>query len=91
VVIPGNIEQTAQNIVVHGRLFVAAILCYPITLIIDVVIAWALYALLVPVNRSVSLLTAWFRLVYTAVALVGLLNLVTVFRLLNTPDYLTAF
>jgi len=45
VVIPGNIEQTAQNIVVHGRLFVAAILCYLITLIIDVVIAWALYIL----------------------------------------------
>jgi len=91
VVIPGHIEQTAQNIVVHGRLFVAAILCYLITFISDVVIAWALYVLLVPVNRSVSLLTAWFRLVYTAIALFGLLNLVTVFRLLNTPDYLTAF
>jgi len=37
------------------------------------------------------LLTAWFRLVYTAVALSGLLNLVTVFRLLHTPDYLTLF
>ena len=90
-VIPGNIEQTAQNIVSHGGLFLAAIFCYLITFISDVVIAWALYVLLVPVNRSVSLLTAWFRLVYTAVALFGLLNLVTVFRLLNTPDYLTAF
>jgi len=90
-VIPGNIEQTAQNIVVHGRLFVAAILCYLITFISDVVIAWALYVLLVPANRSVSLLTAWFRLVYTTIALVGLLNLVTVFRLLNTPDYRTVF
>jgi hypothetical protein len=90
-VIPGDIEQTAQNIVVHGRLFVAAILCYLITLMLDVVIAWALYVLLVPVNRAVSLLTAWFRLMYTAVALFGLLNLVTVFRLLHTPDYLTAF
>ena len=89
--IPGNIEQTAQNIVVHGRLFVAAILCYLITFILDVVIAWALYILLAPVNRSVSLLTAWFRLIYTAVALFGLLNLVTVFRLLHTPDYLPAF
>ena len=29
----------------------------------DVVIAWALYELLAPVNRSLSLLTAWFRLV----------------------------
>jgi hypothetical protein len=89
--IPGNIEQTVQNIVAHGRLFFVAILCHFITLILDVVIAWALYVLLVPVNRSLSLLTAWFRLVYTVVALSGLLNLVTVFRLLHTADYLTVF
>jgi hypothetical protein len=56
-----------------------------------VVIAWALYVLLAPVNRALSLLTAWFRLVYTVIALFGLLNLVTVFRLLHTPDYLTIF
>jgi uncharacterized protein DUF4386 len=90
-IIPGNIEQTVQNITAHGGLFVAAILCYLITLIEDVVIAWALYVLLVPVNRSLSLLTAWFRLVYTVIALFGLLNLVTVFRILNTPDFLTVF
>ena len=90
-IIPGNIEQTAQNITAHGRLFFVAILCNLITLLLDVVIAWALYILLVPVNRSLSLLTAWFRLIYTAVALVGVLNLVTVLRLLHTPAYLTAF
>jgi hypothetical protein len=90
-VIPGHIEQTVQNITAHGGLFVAAILCYLITLIEDVVIAWALYVLLVPVNRSLSLLTAWFRLVYTVIALFAVLNLVTVFRILNTPDYMTNF
>jgi branched-subunit amino acid permease len=68
-VIPGNIEQTAQNISAHQALFVAAILCYLITFIEDVVIAWALYYLLAPVNRSMSLLTTWFRLIYTAVVL----------------------
>ena len=90
-VIPGDVEQTVQNIVAHGGLFVAAILCYLITFINDMVIAWALYVLLIPVNRSLSLLTAWFRLMYTAIGLFGLLNLVTVFRLLTTPDYLTTF
>jgi hypothetical protein len=89
--ISGNIEQTAQNIVTHGRLFGVAILCYLITLILDVVIAWALYILFVPVNRAVSLLTAWFRLMYTAIALFALLNLTTVYRLLATPDYLASF
>jgi hypothetical protein len=78
--VAGNVEQTAQNIAAHGTLFAAAILCYLVTLILDVIIAWAL-----------SLLTAWFRLVYTLIALVGLLNLTTVYRLLHTPVYLTAF
>ena len=90
-VIPGNIEQTVQNIASHPRLFAVAILCYLITFIQDVVIAWALYILLAPVNRSLSLLTAWFRLVYTVLALFGWLNLVTVYRLLTTPDYLAVF
>ena len=89
--VAGNVEQTAQNIAAHGTLFAAAILCYLVTLILDIIIAWALYILMMPVSRSVSLLTAWFRLVYTLIALVGLLNLTTVYRLLHTPVYLTAF
>lgn len=90
-VIPHNIDQTAQNIAAHGRLFAVAILCYLITFILDIVIAWALYILLAPVNRSLSLLTAWFGVVYAAVALVATMNLATVFRLLHTPDYLSVF
>lgn len=91
VIVPGHIEQTAQNIVAHGGYFVAAILCYFVTLILDIVIAWALYILLAPVNRAVSLLAAWFRVVYTAVALVALLNLTTAYRLMHTPDYAKLF
>jgi len=89
--VAGNGGQTAQNIAAHGTLFAAAILCYLVTLILDVIIAWALYILLMPVSKSVSLLTAWFRLVYTLIAFFGLLNLTTVYRLLHTPVYLTAF
>jgi len=90
-VIPGDIERTAQNLSVHGGLFLAAVFCYFISFIGDVVLAWALYVLLAPVNRSLSLLAAWFQLVYAAIALFGTLNLVTAFRLLSTPEYLTAF
>ena len=90
-VIPGNIDRTLQNIGAHPRLFAIAILLYLITCIEDVVIAWALYVLLVPVNKSMSLLTAWFRLIYTAVALFACLNLVAVYRLISTPDYLKLF
>lgn len=90
-VIPGNIEQTVQNITANERLFAIAILCYLITFIEDVIIAWALYVLLAPVNRSMSLLAAWFRLMYTAGALFSFLQLLNVYRLVNTPDYITLF
>jgi hypothetical protein len=90
-VIAGNIEQTVKNISDHGSLFVAAILCYLVTFLSDVVIGWALYYLMAPVNRALSLLTAVFRWVYTGLALVAVLNLVTVDRLVHSPQLSGAF
>lgn len=86
-VVPGNIEQTTQNIGANSGLFLAGIFAYLTIFVLDILVAWALYVLLIPVNRSLSLLAAWFRLVYAAIALFALSNLVTVFRLLNTPGY----
>ncbi len=90
-VIPGHIEQTVANITAHPGTFVAIFFCYLINFIGDVVIAWALYFLLAPVNKAVSLLAALFQLVYTAVALVASFNLLTVYRMITTPEYLTLF
>ncbi len=89
--VKGNTVETVKNIIEFKTLFVAAIFCYLVTYICDILVAWALYILLKPVNESLSLLTAWFRLVYTVIAIVALLNLVSVFRLLNSADYLTLF
>jgi len=85
-VISGKIEQTAQNILAHQSLFAAGIVCYLSSFVCDVVIAWALYYLLKPVSASLSLLAARFQLVYAAVGLSASLNLVTVLRLLDTPE-----
>jgi hypothetical protein len=90
-VIAGNIEQTAQNIAAHGELFLVAIFCYFLSFLGDVIIAWSLYVLLAPVNRSLSLLMAWFQLVYAAIAFVGVVNLMGVYHLLTETNYLTAF
>jgi len=87
----GNIEQTVQNILGHKGLFLAGIFLFLVNYILDVIIAWGLYFLLAGANRAVSLLAAWFRLVYTAIGLFSVLHLVTAFRLLNEPDYFTAF
>jgi hypothetical protein len=90
-VIPGNIDQTVANIAANHETFAAIIGCYLINFAEDVVMAWALYVLLGPVNRPLALLMAWFQLIYTAVALFGVTNLTTVYHLLTTPDYLTLF
>ena len=90
-VISGNAAQTVQNILENKSLFTAVIFGYLITFICDVLAAWALYVLLKPVNENISLLAAWFRLIYTVIALVALLDLVTVLRLLNTSNISTLF
>lgn len=87
-VIPENAAQTLQNLIANKTLFTSAIFGYLVAFLCDVLVAWALYILLKPVNENLSLLTAWFRLVYTVIALVALLNLVTVLRLL-APVYST--
>lgn len=84
-IVPGNAAETAQNIIANKTLFTSAIFGYLVTFLCDLVAAWALYILLKPVNENLSLLTALFRVVYTLIALVALLNLVTVLRLLDTP------
>jgi hypothetical protein len=91
IVIAGNIAQTVANIAAHGSAFVVIILCYLVNFIEDIVIAWGLYILLAPVNPALSLLAAWFRLLYTAIGLFGLFNLITVYRLINEPQFLPEF
>jgi hypothetical protein len=90
-VVSGNAADTVKNILDNKTLFIAGLFGYLISFLCDVVVAWALYVFMKPVDENFSLLTAWFRLVYTVIALVALLNLVTVFRLLNTPVYLSLF
>jgi len=90
-VVAGDIETTVQNIRSRSGFYLAGIFAYLIVFIMDVVVAWALYVLLIPVNRSLALLTAWFRLVYTVAAFFAMLKLVTVYRLLNTPDFAALF
>ena len=86
-----NTAVTVINISAHHALFTAGILCYLFNFICDIVVAWALYGLLKPVSESLSLLTAWFQLVYAVISLVALINLVTVLRLLDTVDYIKLY
>lgn len=78
-----NPVLTANNIIDNRLLFTTSIFLHFITLICDVVVAWALYVFLKPVFKYLSLLTAWFRLIYAAMYLVALVNLIKVLNLLD--------
>lgn len=90
-IVPGDAATTAKNIMTDELLFRIAICVYLIVAILDVVVAWALYVLLKPVNKSLSLLAAWFRVVYAGILAIVLLNFVIVLQLLSGADYLSVF
>ena len=79
--------RTLANLQAHPHLYGAAVLAYFGQLLGDVVMAWALYVLLAPVNRALSLLASWLQLIYAAMALAAVVNLALVYRLLFVPDY----
>jgi hypothetical protein len=89
VVVAGDAAQTIQNIAAHRELFFIGILCHFVTAILDIILAWALYVLLAPVNRDLSLLAAWLRIVYAAVYLAGVDRLLGVLHVVGTPNYRT--
>ena len=91
-VVAHDIGRTIANINAHGTMFAAMITCYLLNFVVcDIVMAWALYLLLVPVNRALSMLAAWFQLVYAAMGLVAVYNLVSVLHLLRIPEYQEVF
>ena len=90
-IVPGDAATTANNIIASEGLFRAGIVSWLIVLILDVVVAWALYVFLKPVNKSLSLLTAWFRLMYAAIFGTTQLILFIVLALLSGAAYLTVF
>jgi hypothetical protein len=76
-VVPMDASATFDNIVASQGLFRSGIAAFLIVIMLDVVVAWALYVLLAPVNRTLALLTAWLRLAFAAIfgsTLVSLLD-----------------
>jgi Domain of unknown function (DUF4386) len=87
-VVANDAKATANNIMGSSELFRMGIACFLIVAVLDVIVAWALHVLLEPVNKSLSLLAAWFRVVYAAVFSIALMPLVNVVQLLSGAEYL---
>jgi hypothetical protein len=81
--VSGDAATTANKIAASESQFRAGIASSLIVLVADLVVGWALYVYLKPVNRSISLLTAWFRLIYVAVALSAFVGLFSLSKILS--------
>ncbi len=90
-IVAGNPAETARNILAHERLFRFGIACGLIYCVGLVVLLTALYVILKPVNRGLTLLAALWRLVYASMWLLMTLNLFEALRLLSNADYLRVF
>ena len=84
--VPADAAATVNNFIASEGLFRIAIAAVLIVIMLDVVVAWALYVLLRPVSRTLAVLVGWLRLAYTAMFAVALANLLDVAQLVGGPD-----
>lgn len=87
-IIPGDAAATINNITDNEVLFRLAIVSFVIVLVLDVIVAWALYILMKRVNKNVALLAALFRLTYAAIFTAVIFNFLSVLQLLSEENYL---
>ncbi len=90
-IVIGDAAKTASNIMANERLYRIGIANNIITFAIDVVLIWALYVLLRPVNRNLTLLAVFFRLLETTLACVAIINYYVAMQFVSETDHLKAF
>ncbi|TMV44792.1 DUF4386 domain-containing protein [Paenibacillus mesophilus] len=90
-VVQGDAGTTFNNLVSSTHLFQAEIFGWIIIAITDILVAWAFYVFLQSVNKSLSLLGAWLRLIYTAILGMAILCLIIVMLLSRQANYLSSF
>ncbi len=90
-VVGGDAAATFSNIAESETLFRIGLLAFLVVFLIDVVVAGALHVVFESVSRHVSLVAAWFRLVYTAFLGVAAVFLFTALELVGGAEHLTSF
>lgn len=86
--VPGDAAATTQKVMAAPGLFRAGIVSYLVAAIFDVIVAVALYVLLRPVNKSLSVLAAWMRLAHAVIFALALNHLLNVLVLAGPAAYM---
>jgi hypothetical protein len=90
-IVPGDAAETARNIIANQTLFRINIVSNLIYLITVIIMFTSLYVILKPVNRSLAMIAALFRLIYALMWGIMALNTFSALRLLGDASYLSVF
>ena len=83
--VDNNAPETLKNIMASKTTFNVGVFSWFVILISDVFAAWGLYIFFKSVSKNLSLMTAWFRLVYVGMLGVSIFNLIYVHLLIHQP------
>src|SRR5690348_9252569 len=90
-IVSGDPSKTASNITANERLYRIGIANNIITFAIDVVLIWALYVLLKPINKKLALLAVFFRVVETTLACTAIIHSYAAMEFIGDADGLVSF
>lgn len=77
-IVSGDAQATVANIMDSLSSYRLSVGMLLLVAILDIIVAWGLYVLFKPINKSLAHLTAWFRVVYVAIFAVAITNLYNV-------------
>ncbi|GAB4193482.1 MAG: DUF4386 domain-containing protein [Calditrichia bacterium] len=83
-IVLGDPVQTFHNFTSHSTLLRIGIFSFIVMVLADALLAWFLYVLLKPVDKDLSLLTGWLRLINATIFAVALLFLLQVLGLIQS-------
>lgn len=78
-----NVALTAQNILNSMGAFRTAIVLLFVVALLDVLVAWALYVVLLPADKKLSAITAWLRVIYGVIFAFAIFQLVLALNVLS--------
>ncbi|MFN2494464.1 MAG: DUF4386 domain-containing protein, partial [Pseudonocardiaceae bacterium] len=82
----GDAARTAKDIMDSEGMFRLSIVSLFLTVMLDVIVAWALFRLFSPVSKGVSMLAAWFRILFAGVFMVAISQLVGILHPLGNQE-----
>jgi len=90
-IVPEDSAATFVHLKSSESLFRFGVFGWVVILILDVLVAWSIYIFFKELNKGISLLTAWLRMVYACILAIAIANLVIVMVLIGNSENLTSF